>query len=147
MILPTDSPPHLSLELLDAPPIHASEPLLSVAELRDIETAAAAALPPHTLMERAGKSAAQWLAGRLVSDPRPVWFAVGPGNNGGDALVAAAELRRLGFTADVWMPVEVKPEDARWALERARAANVPIDEAAPESFDGYGWLVDSYNFV
>ncbi|WP_038707970.1 NAD(P)H-hydrate epimerase, partial [Burkholderia thailandensis] len=142
MILPTDSPPHLSLELLDAPPIHASEPLLSVAELRDIETAAAAALPPHTLMERAGKSAAQWLAGRLVSDPRPVWFAVGPGNNGGDALVAAAELRRLGFTADVWMPVEVKPEDARWALERARAANVPIDEAAPESFDGYGWLVD-----
>ncbi|MGV4761221.1 NAD(P)H-hydrate epimerase, partial [Burkholderia pseudomallei] len=141
MILPAASPLPRSLEPFDAPPIHASAPLLSVAELRDIETAAAAALPPHTLMERAGKSAAQWLAARLVSDPRPVWFAVGPGNNGGDALVAAAELRRLGFAADAWMPIEVKPDDARWALERARAANVPIDEAAPESFDGYGWLV------
>lgn len=142
MILPAASPLPRSLEPFDAPPIHASAPLLSVAELRDIETAAAAALPPHTLMERAGKSAAQWLAARLVSDPRPVWFAVGPGNNGGDALVAAAELRRLGFAADAWMPIEVKPDDARWALARARAANVPIDEAAPESFDGYGWLVD-----
>ncbi|KWZ44789.1 bifunctional ADP-dependent (S)-NAD(P)H-hydrate dehydratase/NAD(P)H-hydrate epimerase [Burkholderia savannae] len=142
MILSADSAPPPSPEPFDAPPIHASEPLLTVAELRDVETAATATLPPHTLMDRAGKSAAQWLAARLVSDPRPVWFAVGPGNNGGDALVAAAELRRLGFAADAWMPIEAKPDDARWALERARAANVPIDEAAPESFDGYGWLVD-----
>ncbi|WP_010102993.1 NAD(P)H-hydrate epimerase, partial [Burkholderia oklahomensis] len=96
MIVTADSPLLHSLDPFDEPPIHASEPLLTVAELRDAETGAAAALPPHTLMDRAGKSAAQWLAARLVSDPRPVWFAVGPGNNGGDALVAAAELRRLG---------------------------------------------------
>ncbi|SMF98376.1 NAD(P)H-hydrate dehydratase [Burkholderia singularis] len=123
-------------------PAHTDEPLLTVAELRDIEHHAAAALPPHTLMGRAGAAAAQWLAARLVSDPRPVWFAAGPGNNGGDALVAATELHRLGFAADVWMPVGVKPDDARWALDRARAAGVPIDTEPPASFDGYGWLVD-----
>jgi ADP-dependent NAD(P)H-hydrate dehydratase / NAD(P)H-hydrate epimerase len=42
----------------------------------------------------------------------------------------------------VCMPVEVKPDDARWALASARAAGVPIDSAPPASFDGFGWLVD-----
>ncbi|WP_218166740.1 NAD(P)H-hydrate epimerase, partial [Burkholderia ubonensis] len=81
-----------------AHPLPAPEPiaLLRVADLRAAETAAAAALPPHTLMARAGAAAARWLSERVGGDDRPVWFAVGPGNNGGDALVAAAELQRLG---------------------------------------------------
>jgi ADP-dependent NAD(P)H-hydrate dehydratase / NAD(P)H-hydrate epimerase len=40
------------------------------------------------------------------------------------------------------MPVEVKPDDARWALGVARAAGVTISAEPPASFDGYGWLVD-----
>ncbi|WP_310731611.1 NAD(P)H-hydrate epimerase, partial [Burkholderia pseudomultivorans] len=66
--------------------------LLRVAELRAAERDAAATLPPHTLMGRAGDAAARWLSARVARDERPVWFAVGPGNNGGDALVAAARL-------------------------------------------------------
>ncbi|WP_028216411.1 bifunctional ADP-dependent NAD(P)H-hydrate dehydratase/NAD(P)H-hydrate epimerase [Paraburkholderia oxyphila] len=122
-------------------------PLLTVAQLREAETAAQAALPEHTLMARAGAGAAHFLREQIAHAPspvsaKPVWFAAGPGNNGGDALVAAAELKRAGIDVEVCMPLEVKPDDARWALAEARAASVPITTAPPESFDAYGWLVD-----
>ncbi|MCG5073744.1 NAD(P)H-hydrate dehydratase [Paraburkholderia tagetis] len=122
-------------------------PLLTVAQLRAAETAAQAALPAHTLMARAGAAAAHFLREQIAHAPspasaKPVWFAAGPGNNGGDALVAAAELKRSGIAVEVCMPMEVKPDDARWALAEARAAGVPITTAAPGSFDAYGWLVD-----
>ncbi|HKT98163.1 MAG TPA: NAD(P)H-hydrate dehydratase [Paraburkholderia sp.] len=121
--------------------------LLTVAQLRKAETAAQAALPAHTLMARAGAAAAHFLREQIAHAPspasaKPVWFAAGPGNNGGDALVAAAGLKRAGVAVEVCMPVEVKPDDARWALAEARAAGVPITTAPPASFDAYGWLVD-----
>ncbi|PVX72235.1 NAD(P)H-hydrate dehydratase [Paraburkholderia unamae] len=122
-------------------------PLLTVEQLRAAEVAAQAALPAHTLMARAGAAASHFLREQLAHAPstasgKPVWFAAGPGNNGGDALVVATELHRVGVAVEVCMPVEVKPDDARWALETARAAGVPIAAAPPASFDAYGWLVD-----
>jgi hydroxyethylthiazole kinase-like uncharacterized protein yjeF len=122
-------------------------PLYTVAQLRALEVRAAAALPEHTLMSRAGAAGALLLRERAAHDGtlaggRAVWIAAGPGNNGGDALVLAAELRRAGIAADVCMPVEVKPDDARWALGEARAAGVPISHVAPATFDAYDWLVD-----
>ncbi|AOI92505.1 NAD(P)H-hydrate dehydratase [Burkholderia pseudomultivorans] len=116
--------------------------LLRVAELRAAERDAAATLPPHTLMSRAGDAAARWLSERIARDARPVWFAVGPGNNGGDALVAAARLQQLGVATQAWMPVPVKPDDAQWALGIARAAGVPLSTAPPASLDDYAWVVD-----
>ncbi|KDB06729.1 NAD(P)H-hydrate epimerase [Burkholderia sp. lig30] len=123
-------------------PDHHPIALLRVADLRAVETGAAASLPPHTLMGRAGAAAARWLCERLANDHRPVWFAVGPGNNGGDALVAAAGLQQLGVATQAWMPVTVKPDDAQWALGVARAAGVPISAEPPASLDGYAWVVD-----
>ncbi|MCM2492889.1 NAD(P)H-hydrate dehydratase [Burkholderia glumae] len=128
-----------------APLAHQPLPLATVAELRAAEAAALQpphALPPHTLMARAGAAAARWLAARGKPGAGPVWLAAGPGNNGGDALVTATELLRLGVQVEVCLPVEPKPEDARWALALAREAGVPISAAPPASFDGYGWLVD-----
>ncbi|TCW80210.1 NAD(P)H-hydrate dehydratase [Burkholderia sp. SRS-46] len=116
--------------------------LLRAADLRAAEAAAAAALPAHTLMARAGAAAARWLSERVAGDDRPVWFAVGPGNNGGDALVAAAQLQQLGVATQAWMPVAVKPDDAQWALGLARAAGVPVSAEPPASLDGYAWVVD-----
>lgn len=141
----TDAPP--------APPTlinphHHALPLLTLGDLRGAEAQASAALPPHTLMARAGQSAARLLREQLAldtsADPAShrVWLIAGPGNNGGDALVVATELHRAGIAVDVCMPIEVKPDDARWALDAARAAGVPITTEAPASLDDYRWLVD-----
>jgi hydroxyethylthiazole kinase-like uncharacterized protein yjeF len=121
--------------------------LLTVAALRDLEMQGAAGLPAHTLMARAGAASAQYLLERAAHDgslatEHPVWIAAGPGNNGGDALVAATRLRQAGIAVEVCMPVEVGPDDARWALSEARAAGVAISHAPPVSLEAYGWIVD-----
>lgn len=120
--------------------------LLTLDELRTLESRAAAALPPNSLMGRAGEAAARFIVDASHHTPHlaglPVWIAVGPGNNGGDALVMAARLKTAGIEVQVCMPVEVKPDDARWALNEAREAGVPITAAPPASFDHLGWLVD-----
>jgi len=63
---------------------------------RAIETAALAEHAPHLLMQRAGLGVAR-LALALAPHARQVWVACGPGNNGGDGLVAAAHLQRAGL--------------------------------------------------
>ncbi|MDR6408146.1 NAD(P)H-hydrate dehydratase [Paraburkholderia terricola] len=123
-------------------------PLLTLTDLRIAEAQASASLPPHTLMSRAGKSAASFLKEQITRDTsigkskQKVWLVAGPGNNGGDALVLATELHQAGIAVGLCMPVEVKPADARWALDTARAAGVPISAAPPASLDSYTWLVD-----
>jgi len=39
----------------------------------------------------------------LEGDPIRIAIVAGPGNNGGDALVAARHLMQLGFEPDVYM--------------------------------------------
>ena len=68
-----------------------SAPVLTPAELREVEARLAHASPP--LMERAGAAVAEH-ARRLAADTgAPILVVAGPGNNGGDAWVAAARLR------------------------------------------------------
>lgn len=119
-------------------------PLYTVAQIRQIETWAMAALPAHTLMARAGQAAAQFIIERLPASQNPgprVWLAAGPGNNGGDALACATELHLRGVTVEVVLPVESNTDDARWALQRAKWAGVPIKpEGQPEAHAA--WCVD-----
>jgi hydroxyethylthiazole kinase-like uncharacterized protein yjeF len=105
--------------------------LFSVAEIRAIEHAALASLPPYTLMQRAGAAAAA-AARRLIPADATVRILVlaGPGNNGGDALAAAADLSDAGLAVSVVLfDAAPRPPDARRALERARACR--IDWIAP----------------
>lgn len=58
------------------------------------------------LMELAGLACAQALATVYPRDKgtRKVLLCCGPGNQGGDGLVAARHLGMFGYDAEVWMP-------------------------------------------
>ena len=90
-------------------------PILRGAELREVEARFAASVP--TLMERAGRSVAE-AARRLARDTgAPILVVAGPGNNGGDAWVAAAHLRE-SFHRVIVLDVAGAPPRA----EEAKAA-------------------------
>ena len=84
---------------------------------RDIEAAALARHAPHALMQRAGLAVAR-LALAVAPHARRVWIACGPGNNGGDGLIAARHLLRAGLGLHVTLCGDAArlPEDARRAL-------------------------------
>jgi hydroxyethylthiazole kinase-like uncharacterized protein yjeF len=97
-------------------------PLFTVAELRAIEQAAQAGLPPGELMARAGRGAARRidaLAGRRRAS---VCVVAGPGNNGGDGFVVAAELAARGHAVVCVLlgAAQPNPADARAAFQRWR---------------------------
>jgi len=110
--------------------------LFDIAATRRIEQAAAAALPPHTLMRRAGLAVAR-LAMAVAPRARAVWVACGPGNNGGDGFEAAARLQQRGFAPIVtWIGDESRlPTDARASLQHARHAGVSFADAPPVHCD------------
>src|SRR5512133_2858263 len=109
-----------------------SRPLFDAAASRAIEQAAAAALAPHTLMQRAGLAVAR-LALALAPHARTIWIACGPGNNGGDGFEAAVHLSSWGKQPLVtWAGDEARaPADALASLARARAAGVTFSRDAP----------------
>ena len=103
--------------------------LFDDATTKRIERRAAAGLPEHALMARAGLALTR-LARAIAPHARRVWIAAGPGNNGGDGLVLATALHRAGVEVGVTLvghaAGRVLPPDAAWALAEARAAGVPI---------------------
>ena len=117
------------------------KPLYSVAQIRAIEQAAAAALAPGALMQRAGQAAANAALALLAGlANRSVLLLAGPGNNGGDALEAAANLAHASAGVDVAVihlagSALVSAETAH-ALARARAGQVRFLDALPESAPG-----------
>lgn len=111
-------------------------PLHDIAATRRLEAQAAASLPAHTLMQRAGLATAR-LALALAPHARTIWVACGPGNNGGDGLEAAMHLQQWGKNAIVsWLgSPENAPEDARASYARARKAGVPVRDEPPPACD------------
>lgn len=100
-----------------------------IAALRTLEHAASAQLPPNTLMQRAGQACADFLL-QHASTTATLHFLAGPGNNGGDALTAAALLRERGVPQLIWVWLAADPTtlpaDAAWAWCRASLAGVHI---------------------
>jgi len=101
--------------------------LLGVAATRRIEGEALAALPPFTLMARAGEAVAR-LAIALAPHARRIVVFAGPGNNGGDGIEAATRLCDWGKPTTVIRvgAAATLPSDASQALARAREAGVDI---------------------
>jgi hydroxyethylthiazole kinase-like uncharacterized protein yjeF len=119
----------------------AEHALYTVAEVRRIEAAQAAAAP-GTLMRRAGAAAAAACA-RLLPPGGRVLALAGPGNNGGDALEAAALLAYQGLPVTVRLCADPArlPPDAAQALRRAEASPARFDAAAQPG-DGWGLVID-----
>ena len=87
----------------------APDGLYSISQIRAIEQTALATLPEGTLMQRAGAAVARAANQQLISssDARLLVVA-GPGNNGGDALEAAARLACEGHQVSIVMPLMTK---------------------------------------
>jgi hydroxyethylthiazole kinase-like uncharacterized protein yjeF len=115
--------------------------LYTVAEVRRIEHAALAAAPPGTLMRRAGAAAAA-AAGRLLPNGGRVLALAGPGNNGGDALEAAALLAYQGFAVTIRFcgSAGALSADAAAALGRAQASPALFQPADPAA--GWDLVID-----
>jgi hydroxyethylthiazole kinase-like uncharacterized protein yjeF len=117
------------------------KPLYSVAQIRAIEQALAATLEPGALMQRAGQAAANVALALLAGQAnRTVLLLAGPGNNGGDALEAAANLAHASAGVDVSVihlagngPVSA---ETTHALARARDGQVRFLDALPEGAPG-----------
>ena len=124
------------MQRIDPARLPAPLPLFGTEATRRLEQAAAAALPPHTLMQRAGLAVAR-LAMAIAPHARSVWVACGPGNNGGDGFEAAMHLQQRGYAPTVtWLGDPARlPPDAQASLQRAQAAGIVVaDEPrhAPE---------------
>ncbi len=115
---------------------HAS-PILLSADLRAVEQAALRGRNPAPLMARAGLAAAE-LARQLAGDHgKPVLILVGPGNNGGDALVVARYLKQWWFKVTVVCIADPKKYsgDAAVALQAWYQAGGDIVAAIPPAAD------------
>ena len=88
--------------------------LLTSAEMRELEQRAeAAGVSTDTLMENAGLAVAQEIWMQLGSlEDRRIAVLVGPGNNGGDGLVAARHLHEWGAQVRVYALRE--RDDPQW---------------------------------
>lgn len=80
-------------------PAPSPHPLLTGSAIRALEARGLAATPEGTLMGRAADAVAAVCSARLRTLPArtPVLALVGPGNNGGDALLAALRLAARGW--------------------------------------------------
>lgn len=103
-------------------------------------------VPPGRLMENAGKAVAEEVASRVEGGR--VVVLVGPGNNGGDGLVAARYLTEMGFSVDVVLARgEVKTPLAKENLERlspqVRKHIYTSEEELQELLDGAQVVIDA----
>jgi hydroxyethylthiazole kinase-like uncharacterized protein yjeF len=109
-------------------------PIVSAAAMRAAEEAAfASGVEVEALMDRAGAGVAAAVRQFFPRAGRAIVF-VGKGHNGGDALVAAACLKRAGWEIDLRL---VFPEEdcAELTRKKLKALN-EVERGSPESFRG-----------
>lgn len=91
-------------------------------QMRELERRAAeVGLPPAVLMENAGLAIAREVKGWLGSAARRrILILVGPGNNGGDGLVAAHYLHDWKAKVHIYLCAERRDDDINYRIARER---------------------------
>ena len=113
--------------------------IVTVEQMRRLEEASASAgVSVDTLMENAGLAAAREIRkvlGRVAGSR--VLALVGPGNNGGDGLVAARHLQSWGAAVTAYLVLRAQQEDPklRMALDRGVVAISASDPSGLEALD------------
>ena len=99
-------------------------PVFLAREIREIEQTVLTQPSPPPLMARAGVAVAEFARDLLGERGKRVLLLAGPGNNGGDAFVAARQLKEWWYdVAVVFTGQEAKlAADAKAALADWRAA-------------------------
>jgi NAD(P)H-hydrate epimerase len=122
-------------------PTPSSLGLVTVAQMGAADAATIArGTPGAALMQNAGMAVAREVARRWSS--RPVLVLCGPGNNGGDGFVVAAELERSGWPVRVALLGERAALAGDAAFHAARWKG-PIEPAAPAAIAGAELIVDA----
>ena len=115
---------------------HREWPLHDVAHTREIERMSGTHSAGISLMETAGLALAQ-LTLALTPHARVVWVACGPGNNGGDGMVAARYLHQWGKQVIVTLlhaPAQRQNEAAQ-AWQAAQSACLKMQQEPPPQWD------------
>ena len=115
--------------------------LLTIREMYAADEAAVeGGIASHTLMEIAGRAAADQIRARWAS--RPVSILCGPGNNGGDGFVIARHLDEAGWPVSLYLAGDKEnlPHDAALQAERWQGAIEPL---SPKAVDRAELVVDA----
>jgi hydroxyethylthiazole kinase-like uncharacterized protein yjeF len=117
--------------------LKAFTPVYLAGEIRKIEQAVLSQPSPPPLMARAGVAVAEFSRELLGDRGKRVLLLAGPGNNGGDAFVAARQLKEWWVDVTVvFTGSEAKlPADAKAALADWRAAGGAVHESVPTNGD------------
>jgi len=120
--------------------------IFSRAGLRELDRRAVEEyrIPILVLMENAGRAVAQ-AALRLAKARRPVLILAGPGNNGGDGLVAARHLHNAGVNVTVLLLAQREQYKDAGATQLAivEAMKLPVETLTGGHAEMRDWLVDS----
>jgi len=112
-------------------------PVFLAKEIREIEQAVLSQPSPPPLMARAGVAVAEFARELLGDRGKRILVLAGPGNNGGDAFVAARQLKEWWYDVTVVFtgPEAKLSADAKAALADWRAAGGALHESIPSNGD------------
>ncbi len=124
-----------------------STALYRITQIRAIEQAGIASLPPYTLMQRAGAAVAAAAVSMLADDvyEKRILIIAGPGNNGGDGCEAASVLAQQGAKTFIYLKTssDSLSPDSIIAFEHAVEKKCEFIELEKIDFSSYDLVIDA----
>jgi len=122
--------------------------VLTVEQMHQVEEVCAKiGLPTNELMENAGKAVAEEVRRILGNvNEQHILIMVGPGNNGGDGLVAGRHLHDWGAKVSLYLPGQRPPDDPNLKLVQERGITCTVAEK-DENMERLAELLQSANAV